>query len=133
MIKIFISGNIGKDAEVKTMQSGDSVISFSVAHTERTKDSNGNPKENTTWVNCSKWVKKDASTKIADYLKKGTKVIIEGTPNARAYTTVGSSDAKASLECRVLNIELIGSASSNTDTNKVEENKEEEYKDDLPF
>lgn len=131
MIKLILTGNIGKDAEVREMQSGDKAISFSVAHTEKYQGKDGNTHETTTWVNCTKFVKKDQSTRIADYLKKGTKVYVEGTPSARPYTTVGSSDAKASLECKVTMIELLGSASSNTDTNRVE--NQEEKVDDLPF
>jgi single-strand DNA-binding protein len=122
MIKLLITGNIGKDAEVKTMDSGDKVLSFSVCHTDKyTKD--GNTVETTTWVNCSKWFKKDASTKIADYLKKGQKVLVEGLPSARGYSQ--NNESKASLECRVIIIELLGSATQNTQnatTTQEEEN-----------
>ncbi len=107
MLKTFLTGNIGRDAELRTLDSGTTAISFNVAVTEKYKDRSGQQVENTTWVNCTKWVQPGGSTKIADYLKKGTKVLVEGKPSARAYTA-NTGEAKASLELRVDNIELLG-------------------------
>ena len=129
MIKLLITGNIGKDAEVKTMDSGDKVLSFSVCHTDKYTGKDGNTHETTTWVNCSKWFKKDASTKIADYLKKGQKVLVEGVPSARGYSQ--NNDSKASLECKVINIELLGSATQNTQNTTPSQN--EDNSDNFPF
>ena len=49
MIKLQVIGHIGKDAELKTLDSGKSVINFSVADTQKQKD--GTSK--TTWVECA--------------------------------------------------------------------------------
>lgn len=101
------TGNLGKDAEVRTLESGVQTIGFAVAITEKWTDRNGEKKENTTWVNCTIWKQAGQSTALATYLKKGQKVLIEGKPTARAYSkpdgTVGSS-----LEVRVDQCELIG-------------------------
>lgn len=103
MIKLQIIGNLGKDCIVKEIN-GKHVINFSVAHTERFKDSQGNQKERTTWVECAYWTDRTA---IAPYLVKGTSVYAEGSPEADAYTNK-EGQAAATLRMRVQNIQLLG-------------------------
>lgn len=103
MIKLQIIGNLGKDC-IKKEVNGKNVINFSVAHTERYKDSMGNPKERTTWVECAYWTEKLA---VADYLNKGRTVYVEGTPEADAYTNKEGQPA-ATLRMRVQNLQLLG-------------------------
>ena len=104
MIKLQVIGNLGKDCIVKEVN-GKTVINFSVAHTERFKDSQGNLKERTTWVECAYWSDKTA---IAPYLTKGTTVYAEGSPEADAYMNK-DNQAAATLRMRVQNIQLLGS------------------------
>jgi single-strand DNA-binding protein len=104
MIKLQIIGNLGKDCIVKEIN-GKHVINFSVAHTERFKDAQGNQKERTTWVECAYWTDRTA---IAPYLLKGTTVYAEGSPEADAYTNK-EGQAAATLRMRVQNIQLLGS------------------------
>ena len=104
MIKLQIIGNLGKDCIVKEIN-GKHVINFSVAHTERFKDSQGTQKERTTWVECAYWTDKTA---IAPYLVKGTSVYAEGSPEADSYTNK-EGQASATLRMRVQNIQLLSS------------------------
>lgn len=104
MIKLQIIGNLGKDCIVKEIN-GKHVINFSVAHTERFKDSQGNQKERTTWVECAYWTDRTA---IAPYLTKGTSVYAEGSPEADPYTNK-EGQAAATLRMRVQNIQLLSS------------------------
>ena len=104
MIKLQIIGNLGKDCIVKEIN-GKHVINFSVAHSERFKDAQGNQKERTTWVECAYWSDKTA---IAPYLTKGTTVYAEGTPEADAYTNK-DGQAASTLRMRVQNVQLLGS------------------------
>ena len=108
MIKLQIVGNLGKDCIVKEVN-GKNVINFSVAHSEKYKDSQGNPKEKTTWVECAYWTDK---TTIAQYLTKGKTVYAEGAPEADAYTNKEGQVA-STLRMRVQNIQLLG---GNTET-----------------
>ncbi len=103
MIKLQIIGNLGKDCIVKEVN-GRKVINFSVAHTERYKDSMGNQKERTTWVECAYWNEK---TNVSEYLTKGRTVYAEGTPEADAYTNK-EGQASATLRMRVQNLQLLG-------------------------
>lgn len=113
MIKLQVIGNLGKDCTVNTVN-GKNVINFNVAHTEKYRDSQGTQKERTTWVECAYWTDK---TGIAPYLKKGTQVYVEGTPDVRTYTT---SDGRqgAALSLRIVNIQLLGSRSSSGETSE---------------
>lgn len=107
MIKIQIVGNLGKDCIVNEVN-GRKVINFSVAHTEKYKDSMGNPKERTTWVECAYWTDKTA---VAQYLTKGKTVYAEGSPEADAYTKKDGTPG-ATLRMRVQNIQLLGGGNS---------------------
>ncbi|MCU0374720.1 MAG: single-stranded DNA-binding protein [Chitinophagaceae bacterium] len=104
MIKLQVIGNLGKDC-LTNQVNGKNVINFSVAHTEKYRDSAGVQKDKTTWVECAYWTDR---TGIAPYLRKGTQVYVEGTPEIRTFTrsdgTTGSS-----LSLRVMSVQLLGS------------------------
>lgn len=103
MIKLQIIGNLGKDCITKEVN-GKNVINFSVAHTERYKDNQGNPIEKTTWVECAYWTDKTA---VAQYLTKGRTVFAEGAPEADAYTNKDNV-AASTLRMRVQSVQLLG-------------------------
>lgn len=103
MIKLQVIGNLGKDCIVKEIN-GKNVINFSVAHSEKYKDAQGNLKERTTWVECAYWTDRTA---IAPYLVKGTTVYAEGSPEADAYMNK-DNQAAATLRMRVQTIQLLG-------------------------
>jgi single-strand DNA-binding protein len=103
MIKLQVIGNLGKDCVVNNVN-GKNVINFSVAHTEKFKDAQGQQKDKTIWVECAYWTDR---TGIAPYLKKGTQVYAEGTPDIRTYTT-GDGRPGTSLSLRVMSVQLLG-------------------------
>jgi single-strand DNA-binding protein len=108
MIKLQVIGNLGKDCIQKEVN-GKSVINFSVAHTEKYKDSQGNPREKTTWVECAYWTDR---TGIAPYLLKGQMVFAEGTPEADGYLNKENQPA-ATLRMRVQSVQLLGNRNQN--------------------
>ena len=103
MIKMQIIGNLGKDCIVNTVN-GKNVINFTVAHTEKYKDSQGNQQEKTTWVDCAYWTDRTA---IAQYLTKGKQVYAEGTPEVRTFQRNDGTPG-ASLTMRVREVQLLG-------------------------
>jgi single-strand DNA-binding protein len=109
MIKMQVIGNLGKDCVVNTVN-GKNVINFTVAHTEKYKDSQGNNQEKTTWVDCAYWTDRTA---IAPYLQKGTQVFVEGAPEVRSFTR-NDGTAGASLSLRVREVQLLGRKGENT-------------------
>ena len=104
MIKLQVIGNLGKDCVLNTVN-GKNVMNFTVAHTERFKDAQGNQKDKTIWVDCAYWTDR---TGIAPYLKKGTQVYVEGQPEVRTYQTQDGKQG-ASLTLRVASVQLLGS------------------------
>lgn len=104
MIKLQVIGNLGKDATVNNVN-GKNVINFTVAHTEKYKDSQGVQKERTTWVECAYWTDRTA---VAPYLRKGTQVYVEGTPDVRTYQTNDGRQG-AALSLRLTTVQLLGS------------------------
>jgi len=103
MIKMQVIGNLGKDCVVNTVN-GKNVINFTVAHTEKYKDSQGNQQEKTTWVDCAYWSDKTA---VAQYLTKGKQVYVEGQPEARSFQRNDGTPG-SSLSLRVRDIQLLG-------------------------
>lgn len=84
--KVFLVGNLGKDPQIRTMQSGDKVASFSLATSEHWKDkASGERKEKTEWHRISVW-NQPLVKLIEQYLKKGSKVYLEGQLETRKWT-----------------------------------------------
>jgi single-strand DNA-binding protein len=119
MIKLQIVGNLGKDCIVNEVN-GKKVINFSVAHTEKYKDSTGTPREKTTWVECAYWTDRTA---ISQYLSKGKMVYAEGSPDADAYTKKDGQPG-ATLRMRVQSIQLLGGGSDSANNNNYGANRE---------
>lgn len=103
MIKMQVIGNLGKDCVVNNVN-GKTVINFTVAHTEKYKDSQGNNQEKTTWVDCAYWTDRTA---VAPYLTRGTQVFVEGTPEVRSFQR-NDGTAGASLSMRIKEVQLLG-------------------------
>ena len=84
--KVILVGNVGNDPEVKTFQSGDKVINFSVATSETWKDkSTSEKKDRTEWHKIV--IFSPGLSEIAEkYLKKGSLIYIEGQLRNRKYT-----------------------------------------------
>jgi len=142
MIKMQVIGNLGKDCVVNTVN-GKNVINFTVAHTEKYRDSQGNNQEKTTWVDCAYWTDRTA---ISPYLTKGKQVFVEGTPEVRSFTRQDGTGG-ASLSLRVREVQLLGgrgetgsnapsysnAGSSSASSNVPSANEITEPIDDLPF
>jgi single-strand DNA-binding protein len=115
MIKLMVIGNLGKDCTVNTVN-GKNVINFSVANTEKFKDSTGAQREKTTWVECAYWTDR---TGLVPYLKKGQQVYAEGTPEIRTYQT-NDGKSGASLSLRVQTVQLLGARGEGANTQQPE-------------
>jgi single-strand DNA-binding protein len=82
--KVILIGNLGKDPETRYMPSGKAATNFSIATSERFKDrETGEPQERTEWHRIATF---DRLAEIsAEYLKKGSKVYIEGRLRTRKW------------------------------------------------
>ncbi|MFA4994930.1 MAG: single-stranded DNA-binding protein [Bdellovibrionales bacterium] len=84
--KVILIGNLGRDPEIRSFQNGGRVASFSIATSESWKDkTTGEKKEKTEWHRIS--VLNDKLVEIVErYIKKGSKLYIEGQLETRKYT-----------------------------------------------
>lgn len=144
MIKLQVIGHLGKDCVVNTVN-GKNVINFTVAHSEKYKDSQGVVQEKTIWVDCAYWTDRTA---VAPYLQKGTQVYVEGQPEARSFQRNDGTPG-SSLSLRVREVQLLGSkndrntgggssyqqnsAASSSGNSTPAPNEITEPVDDLPF
>jgi single-strand DNA-binding protein len=86
--KVILIGNLGKDPETKYLPSGDAVTNVTIATSESWKDKNsGQMQERTEWHRVV-FFKKLAEI-AGEYLKKGSKVYIEGALRTRSYDKDG--------------------------------------------
>lgn len=111
MLKSTVIGNLGAHAKVRNVN-GVKAISFSVAHNEQYKDSEGIKHEKTLWVNCTFWRTKE--TNLIKFLKKGQLVYVEGTPSVGVYRNKEGIHV-ADYQLRVTNIQLLGSRSDDSE------------------
>ena len=103
MIKMQVIGVIGQDATINNVNSK-TVVNFSVAHSEKYKDQNGQVVNKTVWVNVSYWVDR---TTIAQYLKKSTNVYLEGVPSVDVYKNKDGQTVPQ-IKLRAIVVQLLG-------------------------
>jgi len=90
--KVILVGNLGKDPESRSFANGGKVVSFSVATSENWKDkSSGERKDKTEWHNVS--IFSEGLARVAEqYLKKGSKVYLEGQLETRKWQDQAGND-----------------------------------------
>ncbi len=98
--KVVLVGTLGRDPETRYLPSGDAVTSFSVATSESWKDKQGQKKEQTEWHNivCFKRLAEIAS----EYLRKGSKVYIEGSLRTQSWEKDGQKHYRTEIVAREL-------------------------------
>jgi single-strand DNA-binding protein len=93
--KVILIGNLGRDPEIRSLGSGDRVASFSIATSENWRDrATGERREKTEWHRIS--IFNDNLVKVAEnYLRKGSKVYIEGALQTRKFTDASGAERTA--------------------------------------
>jgi single-strand DNA-binding protein len=87
--KIVIIGNVGQDPQSKTLENGTKTTSFTLATSETWKDKQGNKQEETQWHTVKLW--RGLAEVAEQYVKKGTKLMIEGKVTYRTYEKDGET------------------------------------------
>lgn len=93
--KAIIIGNIGNAPELRKTTGGNSVVSFSIATTERYNDKQGQRQEQTEWHNIVVWGK--LAEIAGQYLKKGSSVCVEGKIQTRSWDNNGVKQYKTEI------------------------------------
>ncbi len=102
--KVMLIGNLGKDPEIRYTQSGDAVTTLTVATSETWKDKDGQKQESTEWHRVIAWRK--LAEICGEYLKKGSKVYIEGKLQTRKWQDQNGND-KFTTEIIASNMQML--------------------------
>lgn len=99
--KVILIGNLGKDPEVRNFSNGGKVVNLRIATTETWKDKQGQKQEKTEWSSVA--IFNEKLGEIAEkYLRKGSKVYIEGKLETRKWQDTSGQD-KYSTEITLRN------------------------------
>ena len=131
MNKVILLGNLGKNAERRTTQSGKTITTFNIGTSKVWKDSNGEKRESTEWHNIEYW---SASDRLFNCLNKGVKILIEGELKYGEYEKDGVKHKTTKVVCS--NLELAGRSNTSTASNVSPPLKMKEdifIDDDIPF
>jgi single-strand DNA-binding protein len=113
MLQCEVIGNLGNDAEIKDF-GGKKYVSFSVAHSEVSKDQQGNRVEQTTWVSVL-WYGEGG--KLLQYLKKGSKVFVRGRQHVKLYADK-NGNAQVAINVNASEVILCGVRGETDNTGK---------------
>ena len=113
--KAIITGNITRDPELRTTPNGASVCSFSVAVNRVYRDSNGEQKEDVSFIDCSAWGK--LGEMINQYAKKGSGVLVSGRLDQRSWEDKTSGQKRSRVEIVVEDFNFTGAARDNGGSN----------------
>lgn len=103
--RAILVGNLGSDPDIRTMQSGDKVANLSIATSERWKDKNGERQERTEWHRVVIFIQ-PIITLAENYLKKGSKVYLEGQLETRSWEYDGQKKYSTEVVLRPFKGEL---------------------------
>lgn len=139
---LIIVGNVGRDPEMRYVPSGQAVTSFSVATSRSYTGSNGQQVKETIWFRVSAWGK--LAETCNNYLKKGSKVLIEGrlTPDpatggpriwSKQDGTAGSSFEVTANTVRFLSSNQPQSSPSSDDASQYNTGATDDDFENIPF
>jgi single-strand DNA-binding protein len=104
--KVILLGNLGKDPEVKYTPQGTPVAKLTLATNERYKDKEGQWQDRTEWHNVVLWQR--LAEIAGEYLKKGSKVYIEGRLQTRSWDDKQTNQKKYMTEVVANDLVLLG-------------------------
>jgi single-strand DNA-binding protein len=106
--KVILVGRVGADPEVKTFDSGDKLVRFSLATSEKYKDKEGNPQEITEWHNIV--VRREGLVGVVQqYVRKGSQIYVDGKLRTRSWDDQ-SGGKRYTTEVIMETLQLLGSA-----------------------
>lgn len=128
-------GNLGSDPDYKTLPSGTPMCKLNIATTDRFKNAEGDWQEKTEWHNVVLWRRQ---AEVAnEYLKKGSKVFIEGKISTRSYEKDGITRYFTEIVAQsLIMLDSKGKpsspASSSSEYSQQPEQEDKPWKKDLP-
>ena len=103
--KVILLGNVGKDPEIRSTGGGTMVANFSLATSDRFQDAQGNWQDRTEWHNLVAF--KRLAEIVRDYVKKGSKLYIEGKIQTRSWDDKETGAKRYKTEILVNDLSLL--------------------------
>ena len=103
--KVILLGNVGKDPEIRSTGGGTMVANFTLATSDRQKDAQGNWQDRTEWHNLVAFTR--LAEIVRDYVKKGTKLYVEGKIQTRSWDDKESGQKRYRTEIIVNDLSLL--------------------------
>ena len=103
--KVILLGNVGKDPEIRSTPGGTMVASFTLATSDRQKDAQGNWQDHTEWHNLKAFNR--TAEIVRDYVKKGTKLYIEGKITTNTWDDKETGQKRYRTEIVVFDLSLL--------------------------
>jgi single-strand DNA-binding protein len=152
--KVILLGNVGKDPEIRSTGGGTMVANFTLATSDRQKDAQGNWQDRTEWHNLVAFTR--LAEIVRDYVKKGSKLYIEGKIQTRSWDDKETGAKRYRTEIIVNDLSLLSgrddssgggysrsSSSSNSSASNMDQRQpaaQDDYSqsaeisdDDIPF
>lgn len=111
--KVILLGNVGKDPEIRSTAGGTLVASLSLATSERYKDKSGEWQERTEWHSLVSYAR--GAEILRDYVKKGSKLYVEGRITTRSWDDKDTGKKAYRTEIVVNDISLLSAAEGSND------------------
>ena len=108
--KVILVGNLGSDPEIRTLESGVKVATFSIATSESYKDKGGNKVDKTEWHNIVLW--RGLAEVSEKWLKKGQTIYVEGKLQTRSWDDK-EGNKRYTTEIVGQNMTMLGKKSDN--------------------
>src|ERR1700744_5189664 len=103
--KVILLGNVGKDPEIRSTAGGSMVANLTLATSDRQKDATGNWQDRTEWHNLVAFQR--TAEIIRDYVKKGSKLYVEGKIQTRSWDDKESGQKRYRTEIIVNDLSLL--------------------------
>ena len=142
--EVLLIGNLGKNPETRTLESGNKVANFSMATSESYRDKSGEWQEKTEWHNIQTWGK--LAERVESTLSKGATIYLKGKLSTRKWQDKAGND-RYTTEVVASYFRIINKGGSSDKSNpygydlgnqepkpyKVVNQPDDTEKDDLPF
>ena len=129
--KVILVGNLGQDSDLRFSNAGVAVCNFSMATSERWTNKDGEKQERTEWHRVALWGK--LADSLSQYLKKGTKVYVEGSLQTKSWEDQASGVKKQRTEIKANLVRLISGGGGFSEDREKGPHDNTPKVEDVPF
>jgi len=129
--RAILLGNVGKDPEIRTTSGGTLVANLTLATSDRFKDRDGNYQDHVEWHDLVAF--KRTAEIIRDYVKKGSKLYVEGKIQTRSWDDKQTGQKKYRTEIMVNDLSLLSGSGEKKESTSKADNAPEIADEDIPF